>query len=164
MKLTYLEDGFYKTLQRRGALVLSDLDTKSTRWSKFYTDTTLLLMFISAIFAARSSNLYIAAVLAVVSGVLMMWLTMFAHNYIHQKNNWRMYLMNFSLMGWRDWRVFHAMSHHMYPNSYHDLLVTMVEPILKWIPEKKSTAQKYFSFFMSPFVYAGLFFFTFQSR
>ena len=164
MKLTYLEDGFFKTLQKRGALVLSDLDTKPIRWTKFYTDLMLILMFIAAIFAARNNDPYLAVFLAMVSGVIMMWLTMLAHNFIHQKDNWRMYLMNFSLMGWRDWRVFHAMSHHMYPNSYHDLLVTMFEPLVKWIPEKKTSTQKYFYFFISPFLYAGLFFLTFLLR
>lgn len=164
MNLTFFEDGFYKTLQRRGAVVLKDIDIKRVLWSRFYTDVVLLLMFVAAIFAARNDNLYMAAFLALVSGVLMMWLTMLAHNFIHQKNNWRMYLMNFSLMGWRDWRVYHAMSHHMYPNSYHDLLVTMVEPWLKWIPEKKTTTQKYFYFLISPFLYASLFFISFLIR
>lgn len=164
MKLTYLEDGFFKTLQRKGADVLSDLNLKPARWSKFYTDLILILMFISAIFAARNDNLYIAVVLAMVSGLFMMWLTILAHNFIHQRNNWRMYLMNFSLMGCRDWRVFHAMSHHMYPNSYHDLLLTMHEPLLKWIPEKKTTTEIYFSFFVSPFLYASVFFNTFLLR
>lgn len=78
-----------------------------------------------------------------------------AHNFFHRRDNHRMYYFNLSFYNYREWRISHAMSHHLYPNSIHDLEVTLFEPILCWIPSNmKSIFQRYVSWLYSPIVYA----------
>lgn len=56
------------------------------------------------------------------------------------------------------------MSHHLYPNTYHDLEISLFEPWLVWMPQSKTAAQKVFSWIVSPVVYATLFAFGFLNR
>lgn len=56
------------------------------------------------------------------------------------------------------------MSHHLYPNSYHDLEMSFFEPWLNWIPEKKSLLQTVGYFIASPIAYAVLFMMGFINR
>lgn len=158
-KLTYDENGFFKTLKRRVVEKLKDVDMAPLKWSKFYFNIVLIAVIVLAILSARSVNWYVAFGLATLNGIFINWLTIITHNFIHQKNNWRMYMMNITLMNWRDWRVFHAMSHHMYPNSYHDLEVSLFEPLIKWLPNKKSNKFVYFSWiFGTPIMYIVIFY------
>ncbi|CAG9798365.1 unnamed protein product [Chironomus riparius] len=51
----------------------------------------------------------------------------------------------------------HAMSHHLYPNSYHDLECVLFEPFFNWIPMDKNFLQKYVSWIISPVIYGFIF-------
>lgn len=158
-KLTYDENGFYKTLKKRVVAKLKDVDTAPMGWSKFYFNIVLIAVIVVAILSARSVNWYVAFGLAMLNGLFITWFTIITHNFIHKKNNWRMYMMNITLMNWRDWRVFHAMSHHMYPNSYHDLEVTLYEPGMKWIPENKTKFEIVYAWLVgSPIMYIVTYF------
>ncbi|CAO1414248.1 unnamed protein product [Diamesa hyperborea] len=158
-KLTYDENGFYKTLKKRVVAKLKDVDEAPMGWSKFYFNIVLIAVIVVAILSARSVNWYVAFGLATLNGLFITWFTIITHNFIHQKNNWRMYMMNITLMNWRDWRVFHAMSHHMYPNSYHDLEVTLYEPGMKWIPENKTKIEIVYAWLIgSPLMYIFTYF------
>lgn len=99
-KTTFEENGFYKTLQRRVANKLNFLDQSSVSNSRFYSDLMLATTFLFSITAARDNN-YVVASFASLS---LLWLTIIAHNFIHQKDNWRMYLMNISLISFHEWR------------------------------------------------------------
>lgn len=148
--LTFNDDGFYKTLKRRVALKLPELNLRPVTFSNFYCDMILFATFVSSICAARWFNFFFGTLAA----VFLMWTTVISHNYLHMANNFRMYTMNLSLMSWRDWRVFHCLSHHMMPNSYQDLEVTLFEPHLKWIPYRnKNFKDRYLSWIISPGVY-----------
>lgn len=148
--LTFEDDGFYKTLKQRVAKKIPELDLRPVTFSNLYCDVILFATFTTSICAARWNNFYIGTLAA----VFLMWTTVISHNYLHMANNYRMYTMNLSLMSWRDWRVFHVLSHHMLPNSYHDLEVTLFEPHLKWIPYKdKGFKDRYISWIVSPIVY-----------
>lgn len=148
--LTFKEDGFYKTLKRRVASKISELDLRPITFSNFYCDFVLFGTFALSISAARFNNFFIG----IAAAIFLMWTTVISHNYLHMANNYRMYTMNLSFMSWRDWRVFHCLSHHMMPNSYHDLEVTLFEPHLKWIPyEEKNFKDRYVSWIISPVIY-----------
>lgn len=159
--LTFNDDGFYKTLKRRVAAQLPELDLRPVKISNLYCDVVLFAMFATSICAARWNNFYLGAIAA----IFLMWTTVISHNYLHMANNFRMYTMNLSLMSWRDWRVFHCLSHHMLPNSFHDLEVTLFEPHLKWIPYgHKTFKDRFVSWIISPVVYLVNHFVAFLMR
>jgi hypothetical protein len=100
-KITFDADGFYKTLKRRVAnKTLNDIDLKPISTSKFYCDLMLASTILAFILAARDYNLLTISVAA----VCLLMLTVISHNFIHQKDSWRMYLINFSMQSFRDWR------------------------------------------------------------
>jgi hypothetical protein len=99
-KITFDENGFYKTLKRRVACKMEFLDRSAITFSRFYCDFLLASSVLLSILAARDNN-YIVASFA---SLAFMWLTIIAHNFIHQKDNWRMYLINFSLTSVHEWR------------------------------------------------------------
>lgn len=143
---------------------MDNLDHEPIKKSKLYFDLNLMALILFTILTASCKSWYSNIAYGLFAGLHLAWLTTLTHNYIHQPNSWRMYLSNLSIMGWRDWRVFHAMSHHLYPNSYHDMEVSSFEPFLPWMPESKSELQIYFSYFATPFVYMFLFPSTFFIR
>lgn len=57
----------------------------------------------------------------------------------------------------REWRISHALSHHLYPNTLIDIECAMAEPFLVWYPEEKGI-RKYISVAISPFIYSGIYF------
>ena len=153
-KITYANDGFYKTLKKRVNEKMKTIDKKPLETSKFYCDLMLFLMAATAILSVNAPTLFTAVLIATISGVCLMSMSIISHNFVHQKNNWRMYLLNVSLMSWRDWRVFHVMSHHLYPNSYLDLEVSLFEPTLTWTPSPKTANQILLAKLISPLQYA----------
>lgn len=99
-KTTFEPKGFYRTLKGRVASKLDFLDQSGVANSRFYCDITLASTLLLSITAARDDNYLIASF----ASLALLWLTTIVHNFIHQKDNWRMYLMNFSLLSFRDWR------------------------------------------------------------
>lgn len=95
-----------------------------------------------------------------ISSLTLAWTIIAAHNYFHQKDNHRMYYFNLAFLNYREWRITHALSHHLYPNSLHDMEVALFEPFLCWIPngQIKGLFQRYGSWIYSPFIYAVLYF------
>lgn len=67
---------------------------------------------------------------------------MTAHNFLHKKDNFRMYYFDFSLFSHNDWRISHALSHHVYPNTVLDVEMSMQEPFMNYRPVKKGFMQK----------------------
>lgn len=99
-KTTFDQSGFYKTLQRRVADKLDFLDQSSVSYSRFYCDLMLTSTVLMSIIAARNESILFASF----ASLFLLWSSTIAHNFVHQKNNWRMYTMNISLMSYRDWR------------------------------------------------------------
>lgn len=99
-KTTFDQNGFYKTLQGRVANKLDFLDQSSVSNSGFYCDLLLVSTVLFSIIAARDESYLIASI----ASLSVMWLATTVHNFIHQRDNWRMYLMNISMMSFREWR------------------------------------------------------------
>lgn len=108
-KFTFEDDGFYRTLKRRVAKKLETVNKDDVWKSKLCLDLVVALLFASSIVSMKTEN-YIARLLCIlIGGQCMSWINTLAHNFIHQRNNLRMYAANLVIVGWRDWRVFHGM-------------------------------------------------------
>jgi hypothetical protein len=58
----------------------------------------------------------------------------------------------------REWRISHALSHHLYTNSLLDLELALFEPMMQWVPcRTKSVVVRYVSWLYSFIIYAILF-------
>ncbi|XP_021912902.1 cytochrome b5-related protein-like isoform X1 [Zootermopsis nevadensis] len=58
----------------------------------------------------------------------------------------------------RNWRISHALSHHLYTNSLLDLELAIFEPLLQWVPHRnKSIFVRYVSWLYSFILYTVLF-------
>lgn len=122
----------------------------------------LLLVFIFLIIVAAYCHSYTVLLLA---SLFASWTIIAAHNFFHRRDNFRMYYFNLMLLSYREWRIQHSMSHHLYPNSLLDLEVTLFEPFLCWATgENKSLVQRYGSWLYSPFIYMTLFFVQLVTR
>lgn len=111
-------------------------------------------MALSLIAAISSSLIWV-----LLAGLALCWLGVSAHNYFHQKDNWQMYTFNMTLMNFTEWRISHALSHHLYPNSLLDLEMALFEPMLCWIPHKHyaSRIQRVISLIIQPITYSMIF-------
>lgn len=108
--------------------------------------------------------------LSVFTGISLNLLAIASHNYLHQRgmkisslehlsthltlaDNWRMYCFNLTGMNYREWRISHAISHHMYPNTIYDMETFTFEPLVRWLPKWKSKHQKLLSVVMLPLLW-----------
>ncbi|XP_026479105.1 cytochrome b5-related protein-like [Ctenocephalides felis] len=145
--LTFHEDGFYKTLKQRMSEEIKRVPKSVRRKSKLIIDFLILGTFISSIL----STFYWPLVF--LSGLFLAWTSVAAHNFFHQKNNWRMYAFNLTLLSCREWRISHVLSHHLHPNTLVDMECSTAEPFLCWQPKDKGF-MKYVSCVISPLFYA----------
>lgn len=148
-KLTFNENGFYRTLKRR----VRDLkfDRRPEFLSKLYSDGILFMIFALSIFVVKTESFF----LAVPAGLMVAWSFFIGHNFLHQKDNWRKIMINFSLMSYREIQISHIFSHHIYTNSFNDLEVVLAEPAISWFPvATKTFVQRYLSWIYSWLVFA----------
>lgn len=94
-KLTFDENGFYKTLKRRiitelGKLNQSDLQ----KITNFYIDMLLITTIVSCLMSA----ILVSYSIAIVAGIIQTLTVVAAHNYLHQRDNWRMRIFNLTFM------------------------------------------------------------------
>ncbi|GFG28992.1 hypothetical protein Cfor_06943, partial [Coptotermes formosanus] len=158
---TFHEDGFYPTLKRRAQPIIATVPTGPALRSKIWLDMVMVSTMVTAILANVSSSY----ALGFLAGFLMNLTIMGAHNFLHLRDNLRMYYLDFSFMSCRQWRITHALSHHMYPNTLLDIELCYNEQIVQWLPLRdKSWRLRYVSWFYSPFFYAALFFLAFLVR
>lgn len=127
---------------------------------QIFTDTLLVCTFVVSILSMNFPWL------AIVAALFMTWVVIAAHNYFHRRDNFRMRYFNISFMNYRDWRVSHALSHHLYTNSLVDMELVWLEPLFRWIPDPagKSCINRYVSWVYGPFVYALFFIVEFVKR
>lgn len=102
---------------------------------------------------------YNSNILSILAALTLTWTVISAHNFFHRRDNFRMFYFNLSFFSYREWRITHSMSHHLYPNSMHDLEVSMFEPFLCWVTDArvKGLIQRYASWFYGPVVYTFLY-------
>lgn len=107
-KITYEENGFYRTLKRKVVEKLPTLD-KSDLWrSKLYLDV-IVVLFLAASVATVRTDYATKSFFIFLAGLCATCINSMSHNFNHQKNNWRMKTANLIMTGWRDWRVFHGL-------------------------------------------------------
>jgi len=91
--------------------------------------------------------------LAVLAGNFLAFLTIAAHNYFHQKDNFRMFYFNFSLQTVREWRISHVLSHHLHTNTIDDYEISSWEPFLQYLPIDKTPLQRYGQWVWAPMLW-----------
>nr|QKG32711.1 fads2a [Gecarcoidea lalandii] len=137
---TFHENGFYKTLKRKVRPILKKTG-KGPSWKSVLIQDGLALAFVLLTFASTVSSSY---TLAVFAGIALTLMTICAHNYFHQRDNWRMYYFDLSLLPSHEWRVTHALSHHLYTNTANDIEISSLEPFWEFLPKPdKIFIQRY---------------------
>ncbi|XP_037068391.1 cytochrome b5-related protein-like [Pollicipes pollicipes] len=135
---TFLEDGFYRTLKRRAAPVLRRLGTGPGLATRVIADTC-----VGAFLAASAASVLLRSpLLALAAGGALMLAIGTGHNFLHQRDNWRMFYLDLSFLSSAEWRVSHALSHHMFPNTLYDLEVTQLEPLVLFFTHAKSRLRR----------------------
>lgn len=122
-------------------------------FSQFYVDTLFVLTLLTAVLAQRCQS----SMLAILFGFFLTWTAICGHNFLHMRDNYRMLYFNLIFMSYRDWRISHVLSHHLYPNSLLDIELKVVEPLLVWFPRPKNFIQRYVSYIYSPLFYSLLY-------
>ena len=91
------QDGFYRTLQRRARKVLAN----SPHGPDFYSALTADLLALGTVLTSVAAAGVDSYLLVCVAGILMALNVVTTHNFLHQKDNWRMYYFNLSFMSFR---------------------------------------------------------------
>jgi hypothetical protein len=96
---TFESNGFYKTLQRRIGEELKKIPNSEeiVKKSHLISDSLVIAMFLFSIAACRFEPYTLKAIFCFLGGLSMAWAAACGHNYLHQKNNWRMYIFNFCM-------------------------------------------------------------------
>ncbi|XP_062535313.1 cytochrome b5-related protein-like isoform X2 [Armigeres subalbatus] len=162
VRFTFDDSGFYRTLKRRVQAKLATIDKRAARTSEVILDSLLCASFILACVAINRHSYLLGAL----CGLFVAWTMIGAHNFFHRKDNWRMLAFNLAFFSYREWRVAHAISHHLFPNSLLDLEISLFEPWLCWLPSsaRKNLLQRFGSWVYGPIVYAAMFIFEFGKR
>ena len=81
--------------------------------------------------------------MAVVTGILLKMNQGCAHNFIHKRDNWFMYVWDLTIESSYDSRITHAISHHMFANTVYDFEMRITEPHADFrVHAAKSNLQK----------------------
>ncbi|CAB3361181.1 Hypothetical predicted protein [Cloeon dipterum] len=152
---TFLPDGFYNTFKTR---VLQKFSTSQLKGpsaeSKLVTDSLFSAFVVCTLISAYKSSIDFA----MLAGVLLAFTVCAAHNFVHMRNEWRRNYVNLSMLSAKHFRIYHTLSHHLYPNSVLDLEVSLLEPWLPWLPRpEKNVLERYVSWLISPIVYTLMF-------
>lgn len=94
-------------------------------------------------------------VFAGIAALLYTWAGVCGHNFLHQKENYRSKYLSLIFLSYRDWRITHVLSHHMFPNSYLDVETMLFEPLFIWTPKSqyKNLIQRFGSWFYGPVIF-----------
>lgn len=143
---TFHDDGFFRTFKRKVRPVLQKVG-RGPDWRMILIQDGLALAFVALTMAAVLRESFLAAALG---GVVLAMMSMCAHNFFHQKDNWRMYLFDLTLFSSHDWRISHALSHHLFTNTIYDFEISVLEPFFEFLPKANKTwLQRYGSYFYS---------------
>ncbi|KAI5716526.1 hypothetical protein M8J76_008052 [Diaphorina citri] len=147
---SFHKSGFYRTLKSE---IWNTLGTKVHQFHPrtiLYIDTLATLLLSTVVLAA----VYNSTLMALVAGSILTLLTIMAHNFFHRRDNWRMYYFQLSFLSVNDWRVSHALSHHLFTNTDKDLEMLLFYPWFDWFPHsRKSRVHVYLSPLYAPLIY-----------
>ena len=111
---TFAHDGFYMTLKRNVWTFLKE-NVDDGRGVRSVDVQNGLLGVLALSFAL--TVYWCEPVVAVVCGLLLAANVNCAHNFYHQRDSWRMYVWDLSLLSSFEWRITHALSHHGFTNT-----------------------------------------------
>jgi len=140
---TFHPKGFYSTLKRRVHAELSTFSSDQKLAHKqrvIRVQKALLLSFIILFILTGLTGSYW---LAILTGCVLFLNINCAHNFFHQKDNWRMYVWDLGLLSSYEWRITHALSHHLFTNSVMDIEVSGIEPIFDFRVYPKSNIKRF---------------------
>lgn len=152
---TFHRDGFYMQLRERARKVLHNTSAQEIAAARQRSRTLMDLLAVSALLTCSLAASFNSYLIGAVGGLLVSLTASAAHNFFHQKHNWRRYYFDLSLMSSREWMVSHALSHHLFPNTIQDLEITFFEPLISFLPYiDKSFVVRYVSWFYNLVLYA----------
>lgn len=132
---TFHKAGFYRTLRTEMWNALGPKALQVHPRTVLYIDLVATVFFATAALAAVCNSLLIA----MVAGSILALLTVMSHNFFHRRDNWRMYYFQLSFLGVRDWRISHALSHHLFTNTDKDLEMILFYPWFDWFPHSRKS-------------------------
>lgn len=95
---TFSEDGFYKVLKSRVIEEMKKIPKSNGSSSKRVLDAMVFCTFLFSVLAIRADWGFARLGCILLGGLTMAWTGVCAHNFFHQKDNWRMYMFNLTLM------------------------------------------------------------------
>ncbi|KAG4071127.1 hypothetical protein HA402_014395 [Bradysia odoriphaga] len=137
---TFDDNGFYRTLKRRADPVLQQVGSGSTSKILMIQDSLAITYLILASLGIATSS----RSLQMLAGFALGMCSIGGHNFLHKADNWRQYYLDLCPLSSFEFRITHAFSHHLYPNTVLDFEVLIAEPLIKWLPNStKNVIQKY---------------------
>lgn len=121
------EDGFYLTLKRNVYNQLKERPLKEVKRRSVTIQDGLLAAFVGTFVATMYFQWPWMAVLC---GSFLFMNVNCAHNFYHLRDNWRMYIWDLSCLSSYEWRITHALSHHIYTNTINDFELSDFEPFI----------------------------------
>ncbi|XP_075972013.1 cytochrome b5-related protein-like [Anticarsia gemmatalis] len=161
---TFKEDGFYKTLKRAAFEELKKIPKDASKSADRITDGLFISLLISSAVACWVENSAAANFWYAYASISLALLTVAGHNFIHRRTNWRMYLFNMSMWSYRDFRVSHVLSHHLYTNTLMDLEISSLEPFLFYNPRRDKPLHAKLGFITEIFCFPFVFLLSFTKR
>lgn len=98
---TFKDDGFFRSLKRAVWAELQNTPKHIQRRADSIIDGLFVTFLVSCAMSCVSKNYWVVMASYLMASLCLAWQTVAAHNYIHKKTNWRMYLFNFSLWSYR---------------------------------------------------------------
>ncbi|CAK1546128.1 unnamed protein product [Leptosia nina] len=153
---TFADDGFYSTLKSKIAEKRKEIPKDVRKKSDLITDVLLVLFLIGSPLTCWvwTQNLLLGLASTVAVSYLLTCLTICGHNYFHRTDSWRMYVFNICGFSYSEWRVTHAMSHHLHTNTAQDIELGLLEPFLQFLPNPNKPILVQMAAFYYPVIYA----------
>jgi len=153
------EDGFYMTLRRNVHNYLKEHPLKF-RGQSMAIQNGLLVAFVGTFMATAY---YQWPLMAALCGFFLFMNVNCAHNFFHLRDTWRMHVWDLSLLSSYEWRITHALSHHIFTNTINDFELSGFEPFVDFkVYNDKNVVQRRMMFIliqpMFPLFFVGEFF------
>lgn len=110
---TFHESGFYRTLKRRADPILQQVGTGYSSTILMFQDSLAISFIILASLGVAMSS----RSLQILAGFALGMCSIGGHNFLHKADNWRQYYFDLSPLSSFEFRITHAFSHHLYPNT-----------------------------------------------
>ena len=131
---TWAPDGFYMTYKREAFAVLK----AAGGWGPTYNMIVICAAAVGLWIAANVAvGLAVGAAATTAAAILAGYATYVllgvGHNFFHQRDSLWRFVFDLSLFSSADWRLSHAISHHMMPNLDADYETSALEPHVRFV-------------------------------